>query len=215
VSPDDKARALALCPVSRETEDRLQVYVELLLHWHRRIDLIAPSTIPTLWTRHIADSLQLLRFAAGAGDWVDIGSGAGLPGLVVAIAAPKALEVWLVEPNQKRCAFLREAARETGANARIIPMKLEQASRLLPSAPDIVSARAVAPLRALLGLAAPLLKTGGLGVFPKGQDVESELTEASKYWRFKATLTASLTEPKARIVTVSNLSPLSDLDSGR
>src|SRR5580698_6080852 len=123
-SPDlsaDRDRALALTPVSRETSDRLDRFVDQLLIWQQRINLIAPSTIPVLWTRHIADSLQLLALAPGAKIWADFGSGAGFPGLVLACAlaeTPGAL-VHLVESNSKKAAFLREAVRATGAPAKI------------------------------------------------------------------------------------------------
>ncbi len=205
----DRARALALRAVSRETIARLDVFVGLLLTWQSRINLISSNTAGQIWSRHILDSLQLIDLVDSWRDWVDIGSGAGFPGLVVAIAVADRPDctVWLVESNYKRCAFLREAARATGTNVRVINQKIESAAVQLPPAPDIVSARAVAPLLQLFEMAYPLLKTGGTGLFPKGQDVESELTEAAKYWRFKAVLTASITDLDGRIVAASALQP--------
>ena len=205
----DRARALALRAVSRETIARLDTFVGLLLTWQSRINLISSNTSAQIWSRHILDSLQLIDLVGAWRDWVDIGSGAGFPGLVVAIAVAEQPDrkVWLVESNYKRCAFLREAARATGANVQVVNQKIESAAARLPTAPDIVSARAVAPLAQLFEMAYPLLKTGGTGLFPKGQDVESELTAAAKYWRFKAALTTSITDPDGRIVAASALQP--------
>jgi len=205
----DRQQALARCAVSRETTARLDRFVTLLQAWQSRINLISSNTLEQIWSRHIVDSLQLLDVAGTWKTWVDIGSGAGFPGLVVAIgvAEERQREVWLVESNYKRCAFLREAARATGANVQVVNRKIESAADQLPAAPDIVSARAVAALPDLLRMAYPLLKTGGTGLFPKGQDVESELTAAAKYWRFNAALTTSITDAGGRIVAVSDLQP--------
>ncbi len=204
----DRARAFEITPVSRETAERLDAFVTLLLRWQARINLISASTIDQLWVRHIADSLQLLPLGVEAGVWIDIGSGAGFPGMIVAIAAAgrSELRVILAESNHKRCAFLHEALRVTGARAEIVADRIESRPDLPPA--DVVSARAVADLPSLLEMAYPLLKTGGIGLFPKGQDVEMELTQASKCWRFNHRLTPSRTDPKARIVTVSNLQRL-------
>lgn len=206
---EDRERALSRAAVSRETIVRLDRFVALLLAWQSRINLISSNTSDQIWSRHILDSLQLVDLGGGWREWVDIGSGAGFPGLVVAIAVADqpGRKVWLVESNYKRCAFLREAARATGADVQVVNQKIESAADQLPSAPDIVSARAVAPLERLFAMTYPLLKTGGLGLFPKGQDVESELTAAAKYWRFRPSLTASITEADGRIVTVSDLQP--------
>jgi 16S rRNA (guanine527-N7)-methyltransferase len=203
----DRARALALTPVSRETADRLDRLVELLLRWQQTTHLIAPLTVPNLWTRHIADSLQLLGLAPDAKVWVDLGSGGGFPGLVVACALadrPGAC-VHLVESNAKKAAFLREAVRVTGAPALVYATRLEKIANGLAGTAEIVTARAVAPLTRLLDQCFDLLKAGAQGLFPKGQDVEAELTEASKYWNITATLVPSQTDPKARIVKISAL----------
>jgi 16S rRNA (guanine527-N7)-methyltransferase len=209
MSSADRAAALAARSVSRETIARLDRFVALLVIWQARINLISATTIDQVWRRHIIDSLQLLDVAGDWRNWVDVGTGAGFPGLVVAIAAADQPDrkVWLVESNYKRCAFLREAARATGARVEIVNRKVEAAGADLPARPDVVSARAVAALPQLFTLTYPLLKSGGIGLFPKGQDVESELTLAAKYWRFNAKLTASVTEANARIVVVSDLQP--------
>lgn len=204
-SPDlDRARALALVSVSRETVQRLDRFVGLLRQWQRRINLIAPSTEAKLWTRHIADSLQLVALAPNARSWVDLGSGAGFPGLVIACAladAPGA-RVHLVESNAKKAAFLREAARLTGAPATVHAERIADFAAHAPKRIDVVTARALAPLADLLAEAYPLLKKGALGVFPKGQDVGAELTEAAKYWQMEASLLPSRTDSRARIVVV-------------
>ena len=205
----DRASALALVPVSRETMERLDRFVALLLRWQQRINLIAPSTEPNVWTRHIADSLQLVALAPSARVWADLGSGAGFPGLVIACALANVpdVRIHLVESNLKKIAFLREAVRTTGAPAIVHGAKIEDFAADPPERIDVVVARALAPLSKLLGLASALLKSGALGVFPKGQDGESELTEAAKYWNIKAGLTQSRTDPKAHIVVVRELEP--------
>ena len=203
----DRARALALVPVSRETAARLDRFVELLLQWQNKTNLIAPSTTPTIWTRHIADSLQLLALAPDAKCWVDLGAGAGLPGLVIACAlADKAgARVHLVESNARKAAFLREAARQVGAPALVHAVRIEDFVKNFKERPDVVSARALAPLEVLLELAHPLLKTGAKGLFPKGQDVDAELTQASKCWSMDVELVPSKTNLRARIVVVRGL----------
>jgi 16S rRNA (guanine527-N7)-methyltransferase len=203
----DRARALALTPVSRETAARLDSYVAVLIDWQRRMNLIASSTESTLWTRHVADSLQLLPLAPQARVWADLGSGAGFPGLVIACALADVggARVHLVESNVKKAAFLREALRATGAPATVHAVRMEDFIDDPPERIEIVTARALAPLNKLLGATYPLLKTGSFGLFPKGQDVASELTEAAKYWKIHASLTSSRTDPKAQIVLVRGL----------
>jgi 16S rRNA (guanine527-N7)-methyltransferase len=205
----DRERALALTPVSRETAARLDQFVGLLLRWQQTTNLIAASTVPVLWTRHIADSLQLLRLAPDARIWVDMGSGAGFPGLMVAcglIGRPGAC-VHLVESSTKKAAFLREAVSLTGAPAQVHAVRMENFVESFAGRADIVTARAVSPLRLLLGDCAVLLQAGTVGLFPKGQDVGAELTEASKYWSIEAELVPSRTDSKARIVVIRSLQP--------
>jgi 16S rRNA (guanine527-N7)-methyltransferase len=209
----DRARALALTPVSRETLARLDRFVALLLKWQKTTQLIAGSTIPHLWTRHIADSLQLLDLAPTARCWVDLGSGGGFPGLVLACALAEHSEamVHLVESNAKKAAFLREAVRTAGVPAVVHGKRIDDIvlgfSSTNGSAVDVVTARALASLDTLFRYSAPLLKTGTLGLFPKGQDVEAELTEASNYWNITADLVASRTDARGRIVVVRALAP--------
>jgi 16S rRNA (guanine527-N7)-methyltransferase len=191
----DKSAALALTPVSRETEARLDAYVELLLRWQAKTNLVASSTLPRLWTRHIADSLQLLALAPAAKIWIDLGSGGGFPGVVLAcaIAEVSGAAVHLVERNTRKAAFLREALRITGAPAIIHLADIGDCVDSFVGPVDCVTARAVAPLHQLVGFAEPLVKKGATALFPKGQDVGAELTEATKYWTLTPRLHASLT----------------------
>jgi len=200
----DRARALTLCPVSRETEVRLDRFVALLAQWQQRINLIAPSTGPNLWTRHIADSLQLLTLAPAARIWVDLGSGGGFPGMVIACALADTPEVrvHLVESNLKKAAFLRVATRAVSAPAIVHAERIADFVKHAPAAIDVVTARAVAPLAKLLAEAGPLLKTGVIGLFPKGQNVDAELTDVPKYWQSHTSLLPSRTDSRARIVVV-------------
>src|SRR6201995_2335911 len=191
----DKAAALALTSVSPETEARLDAYVDLLLQWQAKTNLIASSTLPNLWTRHISDSLQLLTLAPDAKTWVDLGSGGGFPGVVLACAlaeTPGAM-VHLVERNAKKAAFLREALRITGAAGTVHLADIGDYVDSVAGAIDCVTARAVAPLHQLVGYAEPLVGKGAKALFLKGQDVEAELTEATKYWNIKQNLHSSLT----------------------
>ena len=209
----DRAEALALVSVSRETLDRLDRFVGLLMAWQQRINLIAPSTESKVWTRHIADSLQLLPLAPNARTWVDLGSGGGFPGLVIACAlsdVPGA-RVHLVESNLKKVAFLREAVRATGAAATIHASRIVDFVEKHAEPVDIVTARALAPLSDLLPMAYPLLKGGAYGLFPKGQDVGSELTDAAKCWNIEASLMPSVTDPSGRIVIVKRIEPIVQL----
>ncbi len=200
----DRARALAMTPVSRETAARLDDFVPLLLNWQQRTNLIAPSTASQMWTRHIADSLQLLPLAPDARTWVDLGSGGGFPGLVIACALPNTPDarVHLVESNAKKAAFLRESARALKIPALVHAARIEDFVERFPESPDIVTSRGLAPLNQLLAHAEPLLKRGAQGLFLKGQDVEAELTAAAKYWSIEAALIPSKTSAQGRILLV-------------
>jgi 16S rRNA (guanine527-N7)-methyltransferase len=212
VRPDlatDRATALALVAVSRETEARLDRFVEVLTAWQQHTNLIAASTEPTLWTRHIADSLQLTALAPQSRIWVDLGSGGGFPGLVIAcaLADTPGAQVHLVESSTKKAAFLREAAQTIAAPAVVHAVRIEDFVADAPDSIDVVTARALAPLAKLLTAAYPLLKRGAVGLFPKGQDVGAELTEAAKCWNIQAALAPSLTNPTSRIVIVRSVEP--------
>jgi 16S rRNA (guanine527-N7)-methyltransferase len=209
VDPDrDRAEVLAEFDVSRETAARLDRFVALLLDWQAKTNLIGPSTVASLWRRHIGDSLQLLPLApASSRVWTDLGSGAGFPGLVIgcAIAGIGGARVHLIESNAKKAAFLREAGRETAAPVTVHATRIED-MEVLPAA-DIVTARALAPLDQLLRLAAPMLTKGAQGLFMKGQDIERELTQATKRWSIDADIVPSRTSTTGRILRVRGLSP--------
>ncbi len=206
----DKARALALFPVSRETETRLDTYVKVLLLWRSKFNLVGPSTLRQLWTRHIADSLQLLPLAPHARVWVDLGSGGGLPGIPIAcaLAGQPGAKVHLIESNGKKAAFLREAVRATGVPAVVHQERAEKFGKSCAEIVDAVTARALAPLKVLCDQTFPLIRRGAIGLFPKGQDIDAELTEAAKYWRLEALKVPSKTSPKSSIVVIRSLKPI-------
>ncbi|MDX2265024.1 MAG: 16S rRNA (guanine(527)-N(7))-methyltransferase RsmG [Hyphomicrobiales bacterium] len=200
---DDPLRA-----VSRETRERLTLLVSELGRWQATTNLIGPKTLSEVWQRHIADSLQLVPLAPPSGPWLDLGSGAGFPGLVVAIARQGPDTVThLVESNAKKCAFLRHAARLTGADVVVHAGRLETVIPHLDPLPAVVSARALAPLVDLIGWTKELLMAGVVGIFPKGQDVEAELTDASRYWNLSVDKHVSCTDPRGRILVVTGLAP--------
>jgi 16S rRNA (guanine527-N7)-methyltransferase len=205
----DRARALTLVPVSRETMARLDRVVGLLLEWQQTRNLIAASTIPQIWTRHVADSMQLLDLAPDAKLWVDLGSGGGFPGLVLAcaLAEKPGARVHLVESSGKKCAFLQAAIDAARLPAEVHCRRIEDFIPAFPTKPDAVTARALAPLPKLLALAYPLLKSAPRGLFPKGQDVAVELTAASKCWNIGYRLVPSRTDARGRILVIESLAP--------
>jgi 16S rRNA (guanine527-N7)-methyltransferase len=192
---------LELLGVSRETMARLERYAELLLKWQKALNLVAPSTLPELWQRHMLDSAQLWPLLPpGTRCLVDLGSGAGFPGLVLAILGVP--EVHLVESDQRKGAFLREVARETGANVTVHSRRIEQMPEL---AAEVVTARALAPLPKLVGLAAPWLEKGAIGLFLKGEAAAEELTEARRHWTMAVTTHPSRSSPKGIILRVESI----------
>lgn len=182
----------------------VQAYLALLTEWNGKMNLVGPSALAEFWPRHAFDSAQLLRLAPEARVWADLGAGAGFPGLILAIllkGRPGA-RVHLVESMAKRCRFLAEVVQALALPADIHNARAEE----LGIRVDIVTARACAPLPRLLGYAEPYLRKGATGLFLKGQDVVSELTEAAKYWKFEAELSASSSSPDGRILQVKGLS---------
>src|SRR5712675_604164 len=163
----DKAVALTLTPVSRETESRLDRYVALLLEWQAKTNLVAPSTLPNLWTRHVSDSLQLLSLAPSAKVWLDLGSGGGFPGVVLAcaLAETPGATVHLVERIAKKAAFLREAIRVTASPGTVHLAGIGDIVDRLAGSIDCVTARAVAPLHKLVGFVEPLVRRGAKALF--------------------------------------------------
>jgi 16S rRNA (guanine527-N7)-methyltransferase len=203
----DKVEALKLVPVSRETEARLDLYLDLLRQWQAKTNLVAPSTLPQLWTRHVADSLQLLALTPSAKTWVDLGSGGGFPGVVLACALAEraGARVHLVERNSKKAAFLREALRITSVPGIVHATGIEDIVDSIEGPIDCVTARALAPLHQLIGFAEPLVRKGAKALFLKGQDVEVELTEATKYWNIESRLHASRTGGHGWIVELDHV----------
>ena len=202
---DPAARALA-ANVSRETFLRLEAFAALLKKWNPVINLVAGSTLRDLWARHMLDSAQVLDLAPeSARTWADLGSGGGFPGLVVAILAAERrpdLRVTLVESDQRKATFLRTVARETGISARILSERVED---IPPLNADVVSARALAPLSALLDLSARHLAPGGTVLFPKGASHAGEVTEALERWRFAVQNHPSRTDPQAVILRIGEI----------
>ncbi len=200
----DRRTALALTPVSRETSERLATYLHLLRRWQKIKNLVASSTLDKAWTRHVADSLQLIDLAPTARHWADLGSGAGFPGLVIAIRFAEMGEgaVDLIESDHRKCAFLRTVIRETGARAEVHAGRIEEILPGLPRPIDVVTARGLAPLGQLVEHAKFLLTTGAIGIFPKGRGVDAELTEMRGLRSFRFDLFYSRTDPDGRIVVV-------------
>lgn len=200
--PAGIAAALARLNVSRESLALLETYVNSLELWQKRINLIGPSTTDSIWQRHVLDGAQLLAHLPGKPQRIaDLGAGAGIPGLILAIAAGHRVDLY--ESNGKKVAFLNEVIRKTQCPARSIHIRIESlaaASCLEPV--DFVVSRALAPLPRLLDYAEPFLSRGARALFHKGQDVDAELTQATKYWRIKHQKHPSLTDSKAVILAI-------------
>lgn len=189
--------------VSRETSSDLKSLLDLVEKWNSTINLVAPSTLTTGWERHIVDSAQLWRHAAiSQGTWLDIGSGAGFPGLVIAILARELapdLRLVLVESDQRKSVFLREAGRQLGLSTRVI---CDRAEKIPPIGARILSARALASMTQLLSFAERHLAPTGLAVFAKGRSGEAELEEARRHWAFQIESHPSSVEPEAVVYKV-------------
>ena len=201
--PLSREACVARLNVSRETAAALDAYIDLLGKWQRRINLVGQDTLSDPWRRHVLDSAQLLpMIPTGATRLVDIGSGAGFPGLVLALLSM--LTVDLVESDQRKCAFLREAARVAGVPYRVVinPVRAED-FRGLPA--DVATARAVAPLTRLIPLCVDKITTGGVMLFPKGQNAESELTDAAKTWKMRVERFQSGSDPSGTIFRLSEV----------
>jgi len=191
--------------VSRETELQLQAYVAHLQKWNSKINLIAKAGAAEIWNRHIEDGLQLVALIPpSAKTLVDLGSGAGLPGLVLAIACP-ALAVTLVEQDTRKAAFLRDAARVVGLGNVTV---CEQDIAKHEARYDVVTARALAPLSQLCHYAIHLIHKDSICLFPKGEAYANELVEAQQNWQMQTSLIPSVTQPKANIVSITELKPL-------
>lgn len=211
----ESARALlADClglSVSRETAERLEVYSALLTKWNQSINLVSPTTINDLWSRHIIDSAQLITLAGGPTSWVDLGSGGGLPGIIVAAilaeTTPKC-DVTLIESDRRKCLFMATALREMGLKATIQTRRIESTSQ---DRYHITSARALAPLTNLLFLAEAYRASNGTCLFPKGRNAEAELTQARRDWHIEVDRIPSQTDPEAVILRIKEFSRVSTI----
>lgn len=209
----------AIMPLDAAMETRLAAYVDLVCKWQPVKNLVAPSTLPDIWRRHVADGAQALAALPAARRWLDIGSGAGFPGLVTAIllADVDGGHVTLVESNGRKAAFLQTVARELKLPARIVSERIESLSKRSETDPegfgvdrfDAVSARALASLDRLLDYAEPWLAAGATGVFHKGQDFATEHRQAAASWAFDLVEKQSRIEEGSRIVLVTHIRRLS------
>ena len=183
--------------VSRETLDRLSALVDLLTKWNAKTNLVSNTTLPDVWRRHVLDSAQIVPLLPKKGPIVDLGSGAGFPGLVMAIMG--AADVHLVEADIKKATFMREAARVTGTAVTVHATRIEKLPKMTATA---VTARALASLTELLDLSSPLFAIDTIGVFLKGQNVAFELTEAHKIWRMRVDQHASISDPSGTVICI-------------
>ena len=206
IDEEDKFFALSRMNVSRETVDKLDEFIELLQIWSKITNLISSAEWPRLWTRHIYDSAQLINLAPHAKRWCDLGTGAGFPGLILAILLTDraGATFTLIESNKRKAAFLSEVGRKLSLNVFVDNRRIQQALLDLPSAPDIVTARALAPLRTLLEMTAPLIKKGTVALFLKGQSIKAELTPEIACDTFSFQVLPSLTAPEGNILKIQS-----------
>ncbi len=205
---DTPERFAAHFNVSRETIERMEIYEALLRQWQKGTNLVAPKTLDLVWHRHFSDSAQLLALAPDSAKWLDLGSGAGFPGLVIAICFANREDslVHIVESNARKCAFCHEVVRETGSPVEIHCERIESLGATAKFDDiDIVTARALSPLNDLLAMASPFFTARTIGLFLKGRTASQELAGAEKDWTLEARLHPSLTEKEASIVQVTGL----------
>ena len=204
---DDISALEGIVEVSRETADRLDRFAELLRKWQGADNLVASATLPTVWHRHVADSAQLVKLFPDARIWLDLGSGAGFPGLVVAILLRESAGalVHLVESNSRKCAFLRQVIRDTEAPAKVHSGRIESVLGAWSEPVDMISARALAPLDRLFSLAEPVFAAGAHGAFHKGQDFEREIEETTKSWECDLVKHKSLTDERGAILEIRRI----------
>lgn len=202
---EDDAKTWIADRVSRETMDRLELFHGLLVQWQRTINLVAPSTLNSAWSRHFVDSAQIFNLAPKtAARWLDLGSGGGFPGLVIATMASEAapnLSVTLVESDIRKCGFMREAARKMGITAKILTRRIVD---IPPQSADVISARALSNLSSLFDHALPHMHPTTCLLFPKGAAYKTELESLPGDWQIKAEPTTSLTDPDAVILRFQN-----------
>jgi 16S rRNA (guanine527-N7)-methyltransferase len=202
MSEIEKEEFLRLWISSRADAIKFQRYAELLIEWNQKFNLIAPSTLPHIWSRHFSDSAQLFSLIPKKDDLIltDLGSGAGFPGIVLSLMGIK--NIHLIESTGKKANFLRAVIETLDLDATVHQCRIEEIKNFKA---DIITARALASLRELFTLAAPLLKKDGLCLFLKGQKAEEELTDSQKYWMFDCTATQSLSDPSGSVLAIRNL----------
>ena len=197
-------------PVSDQCVDRLEIFVSRLREWQKKTNLVAPSTVDEIWSRHVADSLQCFALKPNTPNWLDIGSGGGFPGLVIAAAAADVenAQVTLIESLNKKTAFLRQANRQMGTNARVVTSRIEESYGLVEQ-PDIITARALAPLNVLFELCLPWLGNGAVGLFQKGREHSNEIQDCNGLWAFDLIHHDSIISPDSVILEIRNLERIS------
>ncbi len=201
----EELQTISSLGVSRESLERIEAFLGLLFEWQRKTNLVSPASLPAVWTRHVIDSLQLLPHLKGpAGAIADLGSGGGFPGVILAIALRRSVD--LHESNRKKAAFLSEALRVSRATGSVKLGRLEDVVPPARGQYGYVTARALAPLPELLGYAAPFIASGATGLFLKGKDVDLELTESAKSWRIKMDKYKSLTDSEAVLLAIKEIS---------
>lgn len=203
----DLSAVPGLVDVSRETLEKLYAYEALVLKWTKAINLISPATTREAWSRHVVDSAQIFPLLEGAGNrWLDIGSGAGFPAIVLAILSEQTKpdrKFTLLESDQRKCTFLRTVARELTLAVDVVPARLEDAP---PHNADVLTARALASLDRLLEAAETHLSPGGVCLFPKGKTADEEMEAARGRWAFDLVKTPSITDPEASLLKVERIS---------
>lgn len=198
--------------VSRETEQRVRAFIALFEKWARSINLVAPSTLDDLGARHIRDSAQIFKLYPHPVNWIDLGSGGGFPGIITAILLHETSGGWvhLIESNNKKAAFLRQAIAETGARASVHPIRIEAAAQVVKTC-DAISARALADLSLLMQFSAPWMEGNAAcrAFFHKGRDYQSEVDNARGRWRFDLLKHASVVEHDSVVLEITGLSRIS------
>jgi len=198
----DEQEFLKLTDVSRETMDKFETYVALLKKWQKAINLVSKTTLPDVWERHVLDSFQILKYAPSTGGvWIDMGSGAGFPALIVAMASD--FDVHVIESDQRKCQFMREVSRETSTPITIHTKRIDAVE---PFPATVISARALASLEKLLEFADPFSTQETLLLYLKGQDVDAELTNAAKCWRMDSIKHQSLSSSEGSVLELRNVS---------
>lgn len=191
--------------VSRETTELLEKYAQLVLKWNPTVNLVSKTSVEHLWQRHIVDSAQIVQLAPPKfSSWMDLGSGGGFPGVVVAILTRENAEcgrVQLVEADQRKAAFLRAVSRETGVEFDVTCDRIEAVEQKS----SVVSARALAPLSKLLELSQPIMDRGAVALFPKGKKFQHELQQARKTWQFNCTIHQSITDDDAVVLELGDI----------